>query len=227
MANIYNDPRITKVIDEGYEINVSSYFGKAWELVKKNLGLFVGYTLVYFLISVVLALIPFIGSIASLVISPSLMIGYYIVADKLHRNEQATFNNFFDGFSKLGDLFLVYLVYCLFIIGGLLLLIIPGIYLAVAYAFALPLVWFMYNGSVLDTLKTSRIIVSKQWFSFLGFYILAFLIALLGLICLGAGIVIAIPVISVAQYYLFADIVGVDAKPQDDPFDHLVSEQEQ
>lgn len=224
MAEIYKHSKIEKGINEGYEVFASNCYSKGWQLVINNLGLFVGFTIVYMLISMVLGLIPFIGSLANLAISPSLIIGFYIVADKLEKGEQVTFSNFFDGFSKLGDLFIVHLVMLFFVIIGFILLVIPGIYLAVAYSFATPMVWFIYNGSVLDTLKTSRILISKNWLSFLGFYLIGLLVCILGLICLGVGIFVAIPVMYVAHYYLFMDVIGKDEEVKDDPFNQLVAE---
>jgi len=224
MAEIYKHTKIEKGINEGYPVQISDCYSRGWQLVINNLGLFLGYTIVYMLISMVLGFIPIIGSLASIAISPSLIIGYYHVADKLEKGEQVTFSNFFDGFSRLGELFIVHLVMLIFVVIGFILLVIPGIYLAVAYSFATPMVWFIYNGSVLDTLKTSRIFISKNWFSFLGFYLMALLVALLGVICLGVGIFVAVPVVYVSHYYLFMDVIGRDEEVKDDPFNQLVVE---
>jgi len=223
MANIYQDPKIEKLINDGFTVDISSYYSKAWKHVKENIGLYLGYTVIYCIISGTLGLIPVFGSLVSMVLSPALIIGYFIVAHKITRSEPVTFSSFFEGFSKFGELFLVYLVMIIFVIAGFILLIIPGIYLAVAYSFALPLVWFLYNGSILDTLKTSRMIISKNWFSFFGFYIIGFFVMILGLLCLGVGIFVAIPVFYVAHYFMYMDVLGTEELSiKNDPFDQLV-----
>ncbi len=62
------------------------------------------------------------------------------------------------------------------------------------------------------TLKTSWKIVNKNWFSHLGFGIQAFLIMIGGLIALIIGIIFVIPIIAIADYAAFSEVIGLGSK---------------
>ena len=77
-----------KSIQEGFRIA-----GKDW-------GLFIGFTVVFLLVSTVLSFIPVVSQVLSTFIYPILTIGFYVGAHKIATNSNMTFNNFFDGFQK-------------------------------------------------------------------------------------------------------------------------------
>lgn len=224
MAEPYKNLKIESCIRDGYVVSVSECYNKGWKMVSDHLGLFAGFAVVYSLILGILGNLGNIGTLVSVAVSPALNVGFYQVAYLIQQQKPVTFGNFFDGFARFGDLFKVNLIMLMAVVAGLLLLILPGIYLAVAYSFSIPLVWFMYNGSALDTLKTSREIISKNWWSIAGFYLTGVLVSLLGILCLGVGIFVSIPVIFCAQFFLFDSIVGTGQSASDDPFDQLVSD---
>jgi uncharacterized membrane protein len=91
-------------------------------------------------------------------------------------------------FPQTGKLFLGYLLMGL----GFMLLIIPGIYLSVAYVFAMPLIADKKMG-VWQALETSRKTISKHWFSYAGLILMLSLVNLLGVISLGIGLIWTIP----------------------------------
>ena len=101
-----NPIRVEAILNRGYSFELSQYISKGFNIFNRNAGLFIGYLLVYFAISIGLSLIPILGQLASVVISGALMAGYFIVADKTEKGEYVEFSNFFDGFKSLTPLFL-------------------------------------------------------------------------------------------------------------------------
>jgi uncharacterized membrane protein len=125
MSNVQS--RLDAISQNGYNFRLGDYISQGFNIFGKNAGLFIGYLLVYFMISIVLGLIPLIGSIGSLLISGALAAGFIIVAEKTAKGDYVSFSNFFDGFKDWVNLFLVGLISGLLVV----LAVIP----AIAYLF--------------------------------------------------------------------------------------------
>ena len=108
---------------------------QARESLKGKWGLAIGTTVVYFLIVFAINLIPIAGSIISLLITGAFSIGFAIFGLSLSRNQDASLNLIFNGFSKFGVGLGAYLLQSIFILLWLILLIIPGIIAAYSYSF--------------------------------------------------------------------------------------------
>jgi len=80
----------------------------------------------------------------------------------------------------------------LLIFVGYVLLIIPGLYLSVAYLFVLPLLVQRELG-MLDALEVSRKAITHRWFTVLGILLVLALINVIGAIPLGIGLIWSIP----------------------------------
>ena len=80
----------------------------------------------------------------------------------------------------------------LLIFMGYVLLIIPGLYLSVAYLFVLPLLVQRELG-MLDALEVSRKAITHRWFTVLGILLVLALINVIGAIPLGIGLIWTIP----------------------------------
>ena len=102
--------RIQNVIRNGYDFKMGDYISKGFSLMQKNIGGFIGFFLILFVGSFIVGLIPFIGSLATWVLTPPLAIGPIYVAYRLDRGEEPSFNDFFKGFDKFGDLFVTSLL---------------------------------------------------------------------------------------------------------------------
>ncbi len=90
---------------------------------------------------------------------------------------------------------------------GFLFLIIPGIYFAVAYSFSLLFVVFL-KMDFWPAMEASRKIISKNFWSFLGFFIILSLINILGILALGLGFLFTIPATYCMVYAAFESVVG-------------------
>ncbi|MBD1917948.1 MULTISPECIES: hypothetical protein [Cyanophyceae] len=217
-----------------YEVRIGDYFSRGWEIFKAKALLFVLFTLLLLLIQVVISILPppigtraegsseitilfspigdngGILSLAFNIISPALTAGYYFVAFQIARNRDAVFNDFFRGFNKFLPIFLVTLVSTVLIVIGSVLLILPGVYLAVAYLFAQPLV-IDKNADFWQAMETSRKLITKKWFSFFGLLLLIFLLNIGGVILLGFGLLVTIPLSICIIAAAYEDIVGLNS----------------
>ena len=146
------------LIQKGYETDAGSYIRRGWEIFQENMGLFIGYTLIMLLISAAAAFIPF----GSILVSGPLTVGFYIVANKISKGEPYEFGTFFKGFDFFVPLLLFTLISGIFIALGLVALIVPGIYLAVAYIFA-PLFIVFGKMEFWDGMEYSRKLITRKW----------------------------------------------------------------
>lgn len=106
----------------------------ARESLRTHWGLGVGVMLLYWLIGGGVSFIPFVGTIASVIITGPLMVGLYLVFLTLARRSPAEVAQLFSGFQRFGTALGAYLLTTLFILLWCLLLIIPGIIASYSYA---------------------------------------------------------------------------------------------
>ncbi|MFZ4785472.1 MAG: hypothetical protein ACOYLH_08345 [Flavobacteriales bacterium] len=199
---------VEEAINDRYSLNISGLIGKGIDAFKENAGNYVLFTLIVIAINVALGLIPILGSLASLVITPPLNAGYIFVAMKIHRGEEVTFNNFFDGFkAPFGNLIILGLVSSILTGLGVLFCILPGIWLAVSWVIAAPMMLFI-KSEFWDAMEASRKVIGVNFWGWLGFLIVAGLGALLfSVITCGLGTLIAAPVFSLAIFHAFLQIM--------------------
>jgi uncharacterized membrane protein len=81
-----------------------------------NWGKAIGGLLIYLLVLIVLAAIPFLGQVVSFVISGPLMVGWTLFYLNLSRQEPADVGQLFDGFKMFGNAFVAYLLIMLLIL---------------------------------------------------------------------------------------------------------------
>jgi hypothetical protein len=128
---------------------------------------------------------------------------YYL---KLIRGEGAVVGDAFSGFGPaLGRLALLGLVQGILTNLGFLFCIIPGIYLAVSWYFALPLV-IDRNLGFWEAMELSRKVVSKHWFLVFAFLLVVGLVSACGVIACCIGILVSVPIGFVALMYAYDDI---------------------
>jgi uncharacterized membrane protein len=118
--------KLQNILDYGYSFKLGEYISKGFNLVTKELGLFVVATILMLVATAVAAFIPVVGSLLSgLILAPALTVGFYAAGRKVDLGEKLELGDFFKGFDKIGDLALTALV------SGLLVLlsIVPGLLL--------------------------------------------------------------------------------------------------
>ena len=208
------DPKIFEdITDKGYEVDPSKYLKEGWELFKSRAGEFIVFTVIILAASFVLSNLDFIGSLVSALITPPLYAGIIIVAFMLLRQQEVQFGDFFKGFNYFLPLVLAGIVSGILVTLGLILLIIPGVYLIVSYLFVSMLI-VEHHMEFWQALETSRQIVTKNWFSVFIFVLILFAINLIGAIALGIGLLVTIPVSACSVCVAYREIVGLQTKAE-------------
>jgi len=186
---------------------LSDYFKTGWGLFKQYHTGFVGFCLLNLVIQVALHSIPYAGAVASAVVSTPLLMGNFIVSAKLLQGQTPEFRDFFQGFQYFLPLLLLSLVAGLFIGIGTILLVIPGIYLAVAYLFA-PYLVVDRRLDFWPAMELSRLTVNPRWFGYFAFMLLLALLNLAGALLLGLGLLVTIPLSFCTVTAAYADLFG-------------------
>jgi predicted Ser/Thr protein kinase len=209
-----------EILARDYTLNIRSCVRRGWKLLKGEFWPFVGIT------ALLIALLGFASSIGgssiqrggnnSVEITSALAMlmwgplvgGLLFYFLKKIRKEPATVETAFCGFShRFLHLFLAGFVTSLLTWLGFLCLVLPGIYLLVAWIFVLPLVM----DKQLDfwsAMELSRKVVTKHWFKFLGFGIVMWLLLLAGVLAMVVGVFVMSPLVLAALMYAYEDIFG-------------------
>ncbi len=210
------------ILARDYQLNIRSCVRRGWKLLKGEFWPFVGITALIF------ALISFassfsglsvqhgpaghdsfeITSVVAMLVWGPLVGGLMFYFLKKIRREPATVETAFCGFShRFLHLFLAGFVTTLLTWLGFLCLILPGIYLLVAWMFTLPLVM----DKQLDfwsAMELSRKVVTKHWFKLLGLGLVMLLLTFAGVVALVVGVFVMGPLILATLMYAYEDIFG-------------------
>jgi GYF domain 2 len=186
-----------EIIARGYDVDFARCISRSWELLKRHFWLVVGTS---FLVSLVMESVPFIGGV--------LQGGLFLFFLKLIRTGKAEVGDGFSGFTvAFLHLFLAGLVSSLLISIGFLLCIIPGVYLVVAWTFALMLV----ADKKLDfwpAMELSRSVVTFRWWQLFALLLVNFLLMTAGFLACVIGSFITFPITVGAIAYAYEDIFG-------------------
>jgi uncharacterized membrane protein len=88
---------------------------------------------------------------------------------------------------------------------GFLCLVLPGIYLLVAWGFTLPLI-FDKRLDFWPAMELSRRVISRHWWHFFGSLIVSLLVIFCGFLALFVGIFVSLPITQIAWLYAYEDI---------------------
>lgn len=224
--HIENDNRrIERKIQHGYSFELEKYFSEGWNIFRKEPGPFILYGLVAFLILAAMNFLPeILGEIASYLITPALTAGLLLGARKLDQTGSLEFNDFFKGFDHIIQLFLLTLISGILVTIGLVLLILPGLWLAVGISLTVPLIVFA-RLDFWESIKVSVKLVNKKWFHFFAVIILLVIFNVIGALFLIVGLLVTFPVSYCVLYAAYKDIVGFSSDADGlDIADHLVDD---
>lgn len=101
---------IQQAIDYGYEFKIGDYISRGWNIFKDNPGGFIGYTVLFFIITIIVQMIPLLGFLIAIVVSPPLSVGIAIASHKQEKDGDMEFGNFFKGFDHIGQLIVAYII---------------------------------------------------------------------------------------------------------------------
>ncbi len=158
------------------QVQIGRCMALSWRLLRANFGLFFGATFLAWLIGLACRFIPLIGAFVYWAASGVLFGGLYVVMLNRIRGRPASIGDLFSGFNRgFGQLLLAgFLTHLLTKIGLFCCLIVPGLYLYIAWTFSIPLVadrrLEFWSG-----MELSRKVATRVWFEMLGLTILIFL----------------------------------------------------
>ncbi len=167
-----------------------AWLSRGWQALVANPVVFVVLTLAWLIVMGVGGEMH--PSLPWLLIGPT-MAGLYAVALTAVRTRRADANRVQDGFGRFVQTLLCGLVVTLFVAFGLAVLLIPGIILSALYLF--PFLLIVERGmSFWDAMEESRKRVQQDLLGFFGFVLAAIGVNILGIACLGVGVLVSFPV---------------------------------
>ncbi|WP_044413094.1 hypothetical protein [Pseudomonas sp. FeS53a] len=224
-------PSIEEALTRGYDFHIGDILSESWRLTHGLKGLLIGGMVVYSAVNQAISMIPglvvaFVVSdgtlqlIAQLLISiisgicaAPILAGMYLLAMRHVTGQPVNFNQIFSQFGKFIPLAILNALIPVLIYLGLLLLVIPGIYLCIAYMLAMPLV--VERGlSPWQAMEASRRAISQRWFKCFGLFALLGLIVMLSALPLFIGLVWTLPMCFVVVALLYQRIFGIQQFPQ-------------
>jgi len=135
-----------------------------------------------------------------------IMAGIVMLAINYSRGQNTGFKSIFNYYHLMGKLALASILIYVMTLVGFVLLVLPGIYLTIAYFFTIPLI--VDKGmDVWDAMELSRKAVTKHWFKVAGLFSLLGLFMALGALVLGIGLIWAVPLLFVTLYGLLYPLI--------------------
>lgn len=199
---------------KGFSVGEELKFG--WEAWKKRWAFLIGIVL----FSMILPLIPqlilaaisetadlakFVLSIIHFVLAIIASMGFWTIAIKAARQEPYSFSDFFSTVHLFPSFLWAQILFLLVVAVGLVLFIIPGIIFALKFCLY---PFFVLDRSFkgIESLKASnQAVYGKKW-DLLVFMIVVLLLDLLGLLVLGIGLLITVPVTTIAWAHVYVKL---------------------
>ncbi|HOY37928.1 MAG: hypothetical protein KBB11_05835 [Bacteroidales bacterium] len=210
MSNSYESV-LNHIELHGYEFRFVEYFKNGFRLFKKYPFGFLSYGINISLVIYFSGFLGIPGSIISNLLQPVFLAGIYIVANDLLREQTPGYTRFFSGFEQFAKLFVAQIVTFSLVFLGLLLLVLPGIYLAVCYSFTVFFIVFM-KYDYRKAMDWSRKIVRINFWPVLGFMLVIGLINVLGALAFGIGLAFTLPFTACVMFSAFEDVISTAAE---------------
>ena len=191
---------------------ISEVFQTSWKCTKAQIwvlvGLFIGFTILSLIIS--LFAMPaqssitgqIIVNIISLIISSLFVLGYLKNIFQALDGEEPQFSAYGQQSRKILTFIIANILYSLAVLIGLVLLIVPGVYLALRLQFYMAFI-IEEDAGIMDSLKRSWEITQGQTMQLFLIWLTMVGIGLLGCILFFIGVFVAMPVIYMMYCYTF------------------------
>jgi uncharacterized membrane protein len=192
---------------------VTSHFETGWRLFKSRASVFVVSMLLLFLSWVVLEIavvflhrlglpVWLVPHLAWLFLFSGMLVGLHVMALKSVDGEIPRVGDLFGSLERGPAYLLALSIYCLAVSGGLALLIVPGIYLAIRYCLFAQVITDT-SASALAALRKAAALAHGNWTPLGALFLIAFLLNIAGMALLGIGLIISFPVslLAIAGFY--------------------------
>ena len=181
----------------GVRAEPSRWISEGWNLVTGDLGNYAAISLIFFFLNGV----PFIQG--------ALIAGFHIFTMKKLMGRRSQLDDLFKGFNFFINTLIASLLIGLFVFGGTLLCIIPGLVIAAMYKFT-----FLFivdkRMDFWPAMQASHAVVKNDYFGFTMFLLLAFLVNVLGFLCFIVGLLVTIPATFAAITIAYKELVGFE-----------------
>jgi hypothetical protein len=201
------------LIARAVPLQIGGCISRSWSLLKSDFWPIVGVTFVLLVVALVAGRIPFLGIVLSVLFTGAFNGGLYFFYLKKVRGQQTELSDAFSGFTvALGPLILTSVLVTLLTTAGLVCLLLPGIYLAIAYSFAYLLV-IDRKLEFWAAMEVSRRVISAQWWRMFGLVLLGAIIGVLGLLGLLVGVLVTLPICIGAIVYAYESLCNPPPRP--------------
>jgi uncharacterized membrane protein len=171
------------------EFRVWLFIGQAWDLVKVHWLPLAG----MIFIQAAIGCVPYLGPCVQFIIGGAILIGIWRAILGMIDGRAPEVGMMFRGFDQFGDGFLAYIVRAILVGLGFLLLIVPGVILALMWAFTFPVLAETRLGFWEAMHRSAVLTEGYRWRLFL-LALACFLVLILGLVAFCVGIFVAVPV---------------------------------
>lgn len=208
---------IDEAIEERYDFSIS-------DIISESFGAISGLKMPFFLASLLLFAISFaVGIIIAFlpemvgvgvdfvlnVIISALWSGYYVYTlNHLRGRGELTIESFFSVSAILGTLILIKLIVWVLGIIGIVLLILPGIYILVALSFSSVIAVDNPELGTVKSITASFKLVNKNWFKIFFLELILWIIALISAIPFGIGLIWTIPMYLLAKTLVYRKMIA-------------------
>ncbi|NCG06759.1 MAG: hypothetical protein GWP37_07275 [Gammaproteobacteria bacterium] len=144
-------------------------------------------------------------------------VGFGLLGIRRAVGKETPVSTLWEPYSHAIPLIVMFVMMAVLIIAGFFLLVLPGIYLSIAYSFA-PYLIVEKNMGAWEALETSRKAITQYWWRYFGLMLVALLLIIIGSIPLLIGLVWVFPIVAIATGEVFAKTFGdpkVDALDSD------------
>jgi len=209
------------------DFSIKQAVSYGWKTLKEHTGLLVGATALVMVASVVLAALSEVidnaslsalVTIAAYIIQSGLALGLVYIALEVYHGRKATVSGLLTPFDeRLWKYIFAGILYGVMVAVGTLLLVIPGIWAGLTFAFfAYPIA--EENAGPIEALKYSKQITDGAKLQLLLFFVVVWLLNLVGLLFLGIGLLVTIPTVAMATvsvYYILKEATDETTPPAD------------
>lgn len=193
---------------EPKQVEIGKAFGYGWTELKKNFWYFVGLAVI---VSVIEGLAPSWHSknatfnALGIFLGAWMTCGYMRIILDYYSGTKRELADVFTQFKYFWRVLGATILLGIIIVLGFIALIIPGIYLALRFQFTIPLI-IDKNLDIGEAMKQSTELSKGIKLSLFGFALAALGIILLGVVALGVGVFVALPVVWLAYIYLYKNL---------------------
>lgn len=212
--------------DSNYDFAIGDTLREGWQRTTGLKGPFwaaaaLVFTLVLILGFVANVLINFIGlggagwviqiaiELAVMATIYPFMAGIFMMGVRRSVDLPIAFNEVFAYFAFVTPLVVAAVLMSILMTLGFILLIIPGIYLVVAYMFTVPLI-VDRNLGAWQAMETSRKAVTQHWFKFFALMLILVIIIAISVIPFGIGLIWTYPLLIAVMGILYRNTFGVN-----------------